>query len=195
MIWSVCKRCRKIFTSLEDGLCRQSSVEVYDLGCEGRFEPWWGLLLSVSVFMLLALFENDFVLAGLSDNFLFFDSVFISGSTAFLIWIISSNEKSFLWVFSDISPFTISSRFTTCAGISLLTSDLKASILLKPQISSRFWLITIGCKRPISLMFSASEAISPRSFLNLLPIFILSIGIWDEELSFELVVKSLRSYS
>jgi hypothetical protein len=35
--------------------------------------------------MLLALFENDFVLAGLSDNFLFFDSVFISGSTAFLI--------------------------------------------------------------------------------------------------------------
>jgi hypothetical protein len=38
-IWSVCIRCRKIFTSLEDGLCRQSSNEVNDLGCEGRFEP------------------------------------------------------------------------------------------------------------------------------------------------------------
>ena len=67
MIWSVCKRCRKRFTARSENWlwrqCDEYSNEVY-LGSECRFEePCCGLLFSVSVFMLLPLFDNDFVLA------------------------------------------------------------------------------------------------------------------------------------
>ena len=63
MISSVCRRCRKRFTSSEDGLCGQCDEccnEVYDLSGECRFKEPRGSPFFVSVFML---FENDFVLA------------------------------------------------------------------------------------------------------------------------------------